>query len=351
MSDYFTKNFVDLRHIGLAPNRIAKLRLYHRKSAFHIRPLVIVLEKGILVEREVMKHLLEDAADATSGVALEQKIWETTIRQHYLKIVLAGVCLVSRYFTDGEVATSVLDQFRKLRSVASVLFKDFNRRYHIGFDAANQVCLDPLPLGTRRAMLFVEPSVKAASAETGGVHGEVLLDGSQWQTARYNEVLQNGFECGLFQTAKDAVVVWKLANITFLAGISEVGHKPPSRESGINFIGGAEHQVGKCDARATHLLRRFGYGLAKVVKQDLEMCLLVGLRLVVVGPVLRVSLADGFGNGDGFRYGGCAVRVLFTLNDIFNGENVFALHASGFVVGASAGGAVGVEEDRILAVS
>lgn len=81
------------------------------------------------------------------------------------------------------------------------------------------------------------------------------------------------------------------------------------------------------------------------------MRLLVGLRFVVVGPVLRVGLADGFGNADRLRYGGRAVWVLFTLNDIFNGEDVFALDASGFVVGAGAGRAVGVEEDRILSVS
>src|SRR5437667_10362116 len=72
MTEHLTKRFVDHRGIRLAPERIAKLPLEHGKGAFDVRPLVVMLQKLISLEHEIVVHLLPQSAAFPGNVAAER---------------------------------------------------------------------------------------------------------------------------------------------------------------------------------------------------------------------------------------------------------------------------------------
>jgi hypothetical protein len=57
MAQNLTQNLIHHRGIALAANPIPKLPLHHRESGFYIAPLVVVGEKIIAPELEVVEHL------------------------------------------------------------------------------------------------------------------------------------------------------------------------------------------------------------------------------------------------------------------------------------------------------
>ena len=57
MTENFAKRFVDHRDVSFAPQAVAELALHHGECGFHIRALVVVLQKLLLPEIEVVIHI------------------------------------------------------------------------------------------------------------------------------------------------------------------------------------------------------------------------------------------------------------------------------------------------------
>jgi|SRR5882724_5581301 len=53
LAEYFIRH----GHVGLAADMITEFRLDHTEGAFDVRPLMIVPQEFLTVEREVVKHL------------------------------------------------------------------------------------------------------------------------------------------------------------------------------------------------------------------------------------------------------------------------------------------------------
>lgn len=59
VAEDLAEHFVHHRRRRLAPHGIAELPLNHAERAFHVAPLVVVGKILVLLELEVVKHLLE----------------------------------------------------------------------------------------------------------------------------------------------------------------------------------------------------------------------------------------------------------------------------------------------------
>ena len=95
MGQNLTQHLVRHRHIGLTPHMVTKLGLDHRECRFHIGPLVIVPQELLPVEREVVKHLLPEPTRFAGMDALERNIRGGPIAGNHVRIVDAGIALIS----------------------------------------------------------------------------------------------------------------------------------------------------------------------------------------------------------------------------------------------------------------
>ena len=57
VTDYLTKNFVDLTNRAFAPYGVAELRLYHAEGRLHVRPAMIMAHEHVSTQHEIMVHL------------------------------------------------------------------------------------------------------------------------------------------------------------------------------------------------------------------------------------------------------------------------------------------------------
>ena len=72
------------------------------------------------------------------------------------------------------------------------------------------------------------------------------------------------------------------------------------------------------------------------MEQAQKLVLLMRLRSIVGGPVLRVRrLVDRFGDGDRLGHGGAAVGMFLALHREFDGKDMLALQPPRFVVWAA----------------
>src|ERR1700734_3786615 len=56
MTENFAERFVDHRNVGLRPKRVSELTFHHRKRGFNVAALVIVRQKFLLAEVEIVVH-------------------------------------------------------------------------------------------------------------------------------------------------------------------------------------------------------------------------------------------------------------------------------------------------------
>src|SRR5438309_7651616 len=72
MAQHLTKRFVNHRNIRPAAKRVAKLTFHHAERRFDVAALVIVLQKFLALEHEIVKHLAECATYSASSIASER---------------------------------------------------------------------------------------------------------------------------------------------------------------------------------------------------------------------------------------------------------------------------------------
>jgi hypothetical protein len=71
MAQNFTEDVVLHRHIRLAPDMIAKLRLDHTEGALNVRALMIVSQELLAIEGEVVEHFLPEPPAAPLWMLLK----------------------------------------------------------------------------------------------------------------------------------------------------------------------------------------------------------------------------------------------------------------------------------------
>src|SRR5688572_25758683 len=112
--------------------------------------------------------------------------------------------------------------------------------------------------------------------------------------------------------------------------IAQVAHKPPPGNSRVDLERRRENHVFQRQAWASSLLRSSADTLTQIMKQSLKLILLVGLRGVIGGPFLLISLPNCYGLFESF---GLTIVAILALDGKLDGPNVFALNTTRFVIG------------------
>src|SRR5208283_4447763 len=314
MTQDFTKRLVDHRGIGLAAERITEFPFHHGERGFDVRALVIMGQKFLFSEREIVVHLLPRPAAIAAIVGLERDERSSADTGNYLCIRLARIALVCRYFRDLKILGRVLNQCREHDGIVCISIKNLYRGHDVRLDSDHDVNLYPVMLLADLSVLVVKPAGESAGGKTGRIHGKVGLHGLERQTGLCDELLQNRSQIGVLKVVADAVKVRSLGNVPAPMRFSQVGHESALRNRTVDLEHDIEHGIGERQTR-TAILARSGYqSRAQVVQEALEPVLFARLRRIVRGPVLRVGSAL-FRNRHGSRHSRASVRVLF-LSDL-----------------------------------
>ena len=197
VAEDLAEHFVRHRHIGLAADVIAKLRLDHAEGAFDVGPLVIVPQELLAVEGEVVEHLLPEPARCPAVDALERNIRRGPMLGNDIHVVDAGIALIGRHFPHIEVRGRGVDEVGEQLRITRVLLPNFHRRDHVGFDAAHQMDLHPVMLLPHHAILVIKPADKARGGEARGIHSKIDFHGFEWQAALGDQARRIGVSIGL----------------------------------------------------------------------------------------------------------------------------------------------------------
>jgi hypothetical protein len=349
MTEQFTQNLIDLGNRGLSPNRTPELGLYHREGTLHIRPLVVVLQKGFPIEVEIVPHPVPQAvigsggASHTSGVALEGNVSRTAYRLDGVKVLTAGISLVRRHLVDVECLGGLVQQGDKLGRIARLKRCSFNTSDDVGFNPAHQVGFHP-SLSGAVAVLVVVPPVIDAGSEAGGINGKVRFNRSQWAGALLYEAFQQRRQFGAFQIAECAVIVCGFANQSAFLSLFQLAGKSPTGHSCIRLEHKPEHDISQRQAGAAKTVFRLLNAVAEVSEQDNKMFLFMGLSLIVGWPFL------GAGHFERLGVGGSAVWLGFPLNYKLYCVYMLAWQSPLFKVGAGAKRLVVVETNEVSPV-
>jgi hypothetical protein len=335
MTQNLAKDFVDLSDGGFCPNRTPKLSLYHREGGFDIRPLVIVLHKGFLVEVVEVPHSLPETIVCpvplrSLAVVLEGYIGHSVDSHHSVKVLFAGIRLVSRNFPDVEGLGSCVQKRSELRGISRLGWGDFGTGYHMGFDSTYQMGFYPLDLAPHFAPLVVKPSGVSRTSEPRGINGKVSLDCPQRAGGLLDKGLQDGCQFGLFKVAGIAGEGRELANQFLCLSFPNGSHEASARHSGVDFVGNAENHISQRESGSAESLLRLGYAIAQVPKQHHKAFLFVHLGCIIGCPFLRAGHFDGFG------IGGSAVWLGLPLDYELHCVNMLAGQVAGLEVGAGA---------------
>lgn len=336
MAKHFAQDLVDLGGRGLSPNRTPELGFYHREGGLDIRPLVVMLQKGIPIEVVEVPHPVPQAVklvvvvSPASRVGLERDESCPALSLNRPQVSSVGICLVSRHLIDVEGLGCLIYQWYELAVVGGLIGGGLDAGDDVGLDAANQVGLYPSLLCALFAILAVKPSVIYRCGKAGGVNGEVGLYRPQWACALLYEGLEQGCQFGVLQVAEGAGEGRGLGDQPFSFRFPKVGHEAPAGHRGIDLAGDAKHDIGQRQSRSPEPVFGLGYAVAKVSEQGDKPFLLMGLSLIIDRPVLSVSHPHRLCHDLG------AVGALLTLDDKLNGVYVLALLMGGLKVVAGA---------------
>ena len=215
MAKNLTKDFVDLSNRGFCSNHCSEFYLNHGVSSFNVRPLVIMSEEIIPIEVVVMPHSIPETVkpilfvpNAISSI-LERNVRSGVQCLYCMKVTATGICLVSRYFVNGEGLSSYIYQLGKLGSISRFSWGYFNSGDNVSLNTAHQMSLNPLSFASDLTPLMVEPSVITGGSEAGGINSKVSFYGFQGAGTLLNESFQKQGEFGILKAllAKEADLV------------------------------------------------------------------------------------------------------------------------------------------------
>jgi hypothetical protein len=187
----FTKGFVSLRDLGLASQAVAKLRLDHTESRFNVAALMVLLEKPLLIETEVVVHLMPESALALyilpsilclrhfqsvgpirRTVFLERYVGHRVMVYDRLQIRCRQVRLICGDFLHHKIPRGRINKGLKVFYVRCETIRNLNCGYDVRLNPANQVDLDPIAFGHKPFVfvLGVGPLIETASRLAGRIN-------------------------------------------------------------------------------------------------------------------------------------------------------------------------------------
>ena len=336
MTKNLTKGFVDHRGFGLTPQTITELAFNHAERGFDIRPLVVVLQEFFVPKLKVVKHLGPDSASPSSVADPERDIRRGSDACYSLKIRFRGVTFIRRHFGNLKVLSGCIHQDRQELSIMCVAVENLYRRHDVSLNAAHNVALHPIMLLCDRTIFVVKPAGEMASSEARGIHRKVYFDRFQGQATLSNQVFKERRQLGILKIVGNAIEVRNLGNESALVRLSQIGHEPALRNSGIDFERDSENGVREGQRWTAILDRRCDKARAKIGQQNLESVLLVSLRLIVRAPILRIGSALSLRDSETFGNRGTSIRVLFALHHKGCRIHMLALDSACFMVRTSA---------------
>ena len=322
MAQDLAQNLIHLSYGSLGANRATELHLNHRKDCFHVRPLMVMLQKGFPIEVVEVPHLVPETVELTPHAScplFEGNVGCTAYAIYNSKVLLARVCFISRHFTDREISGGVFDQSFKLRSISRLSRSHFNAGDDLRFHAAYKVCFDPLVFLFDFPILLVIPTVICACGKARGINGEVSFHSSKREGTLLNHSLQNGGKQWVFKVSEYAVVMGGFRDIPFELAILQIASDTPARYSRVHLERCTENNIGERQSRSAECLYWLHDAFAKLVKKLCKPLRLMGLSFVVSRPILGACELDRFRVGHG------AVRFSLPLNRVFNGMYMLAV--------------------------
>jgi hypothetical protein len=336
MAENLTKDFINLSSRGLSPYRTPELSLYHREGGLDIRPLVVVLHKGFLVEVIEVPHSVPQPVKLvvmvalSSGVSPERYVCCSAYRLDCPQIPPISIGFISGYLIDVEGLSRLVDQSGQLSVVSRCVGCSLGAGNDMGLDTADKVGLYPSLPTAFLAVLVVEPSGIDTSGEARGVNGEVGLNRPQRAGGLLDESLEQRRQFGILKVTEGAGEGRRLDDQPPCLRFPQVGHKSPAGHSGIDLSGDAEHDIRQRQSWSPEPVFWLGYAVAEVSEQGDKMLLLVSLSLIIGRPLL------GAGHFDRLCVGGSSIRLGFPLYNELNGVDVFAGQMPCLKVGAGA---------------
>src|ERR1039457_5991521 len=139
MTEHLTERFVDHRNIGLAAKGVPEFTLHHAEGGFDIRPPMVVVEKLIPLEHEVMEHLRKGSASGSGCRPLERDKRSAARLGNSVRVGPTAVSLVCGDFRNGEVLGGSFDHRSKHQRIVRVHLFDFHGGYDVRLDAAHEI--------------------------------------------------------------------------------------------------------------------------------------------------------------------------------------------------------------------
>jgi len=234
VANYFTKNLIDHRRIGLAPNVVPELGFDHRERGFDIASLVVMAQELVATELEVMEHLGPQTAASPIVDALECDIGRSAVLCNHIVVVQTAIAFVTRDFPHRKVTASRMDKIRQQLRVAGILITNLNGGNDIRLNPTHQVNLNPFVLLTGHAIFMVIPSDESGRGKARGIYGKIILYCFEWQAGFRNHRSQNGRKTRILQIVEDRIEMRGVADIAFLLGIPQVTHKATAGQGAID---------------------------------------------------------------------------------------------------------------------
>src|SRR5205807_1146028 len=152
MTEHLTKRFVDHRNIRLAPQVVSEFPFNHAESGLRIAALVVVLQKLIPFELEVMKHLFIGSTDSASGRSLQSNERGSASLYNRVDTFNSVIRFIPRDFRNLEVLSCGFNHRREERGITGELLSNFDSCHNIGLYAAGQMNFYPPVLCARLAI-------------------------------------------------------------------------------------------------------------------------------------------------------------------------------------------------------
>jgi len=298
MTQDFAKDFVDLSDRGLSPDRTPKFALNHKEGRLNIRPLVVMLHKGFLVEIVEVPHSVPQAVKLmmmvalTSGVRPKRYVGRSADSLNSPQIPPVGIGFVRRDLIDVESLSRFLHQHGQLGVVSREMWGSLSTGDDMGFDTAHDMSLNPSLSAAFLAPLVVKPSGEGAGGEASRINGKVGLNRPQGASRLLNEGFEQGRQFGLLKVTESAGEGRRLGDQPVGFCFSQVGHKASAGHGGIDFSGDTEYYIGQGQPRTAKPLLRLFNAVAEVTEQGDKMLLLMHLSFIVGRPFLRAGHLD-----------------------------------------------------------
>ena len=340
VTEDLAKSLVHHRRVVFASEGIPELPLDHLEGRLDIRAPMIVGQKFISPQAEVLEHLVPCTRNSIFwlAVGLEGDKRGRPGLGNGVDVLTAEVSLVRRDFLHREVLRGRVQKRREKGSIVLLAVRDLGGGDDVGLSAAHQVGLEPCTPGAFLSPFVLNPPGEPGSAEAGHIDGEAPLNCRQGKTRLRDEVLEDCGHLGFLEDVEDAVVVGNLTDESPGMSFPEITHEAATGDGAVDFERSRKEGIRYRDRLAARFSPDgFRNAAPEVSQQDLELVLLVDLGVVVGWPVLRVGPLGGLRDADAFPNGLGAVSVAF-FNGYLNGHDVLAEDPASVEVRAGAAG-------------